>query len=196
MFFTGPIWLSILIPIVFAPVLLIASLAIRPGRVGLDKSAFLSAAGLGLALIKGGALLAAALVGFVLFTHWIALTIERSASRGNRAATPGSLSARAWLLVAVAVHVTTVVLIVRASLLAGPREGIGAIIVPFGASYFAFHGISYVVDVYRRRVVGNRSRCQLAVYLMLLPMIVGAPVIYGGVAPHLARGWPSLSGDS
>ena len=121
MFFTGPIWLSILIPIVFAPVLLIASLAIRPGRGGLDKSAFLSAAGLGLALITGGALLAVVLVAFVLFTHWIALMLERAASRGNRAATPGRLSARTWLIVAVAVQVTTVVVIARASLLAGPR---------------------------------------------------------------------------
>jgi D-alanyl-lipoteichoic acid acyltransferase DltB (MBOAT superfamily) len=192
-FFTGPIWVSILIPIVFATVLLIASLAIRPGRAGLDKSAFLSAAGLGLALITGGPWLAAVLVGFVLFTHWIGLTLERAVSRGHRAATPGTWSARTWLVVAVAVHVTTVVLIVRASLIAGPRQGIGAAIVPFGASYFAFHGISYVVDVYRRRVAGNRSRCQLAVYLMLLPMIVGAPLIYGGVAPHLAQGWPGLS---
>ena len=143
--------------------------------------------------MAGGALLASVFVGFVLFTHWIALTIERAASRGNRAATPGTFSARAWLVVAVAVHVTMVVWIVRASLLAGARDGIGATIVPFGASYFAFHGISYVVDVYRRRVAGNRSRCQLAVYLMLLPMIAGAPLIYGGVAPHLAQGWPGLS---
>ena len=105
MFFTGPIWVSIVIPIVFATVLLIASLAIRPGRAGPDTSAFLSAAGLGLALITGGAWLAAVLVGFVLFTHWIALTLERAASRGNRAGTPGRLSALAWLVVAVAVHV-------------------------------------------------------------------------------------------
>jgi alginate O-acetyltransferase complex protein AlgI len=192
-FFTGPIWLSILIPIVFAPVLLIASLAIHPGRVRLDKSAFLSAAGLALALLAGGALLAAVLVGFVLFTHWIALRIERAASRGINDTTDRNLSARAWLVVAVAVNVTTVVVVVRAGLLVGLRHSMGAAILPFGVSYFAFHGMSYVVDVYRRRVVGNRSRCQVAVYMMLLPMIVGGPLIYGGVAPHLAQDWPSLS---
>jgi D-alanyl-lipoteichoic acid acyltransferase DltB (MBOAT superfamily) len=193
-FFTGPIWLSILIPIVFAPVLLIASLAIRPGRgARRDKSAFLSAAGLALALLTGGAVLAAVLVGFVLFTHWIALRLERAASRRNRGATHSRVSSRAWLVVAVAVHLTTVAAIVRASLIAGPRQGVGATLVPFGVSYFAFHGISYVIDVYRGRVVGNRSRCQLAVYLMLLPMIVSGPLSYRAVASHLAQGWPSLS---
>ena len=84
MLFTGPIWLSILIPILFAPVLLIVSLAVRHGRrAGFDKSVFLSAAGLALAFVTGGALFAAVLVGFVLFTHWIAFAIERAADRAE-----------------------------------------------------------------------------------------------------------------
>ena len=60
-------------------------------------------------------------------------------------------------------------------------------------SYFAFHGISYVVDVYRRRAAAERSRCQLAVHLLLLPQIVGGPLAYEGVARQLARRWPSIS---
>jgi hypothetical protein len=57
-FFTGPIWLSVLLPIFFATVLLIVSLAIRPTRgVGADRSAFLAAAGVVLAFLAGGALL-------------------------------------------------------------------------------------------------------------------------------------------
>jgi alginate O-acetyltransferase complex protein AlgI len=192
-FFTGPIWLSILIPIVFAPVLLIASLAIRRGRVRLDKSAFLSTLGLVVALLTGGALLTAVLVGFVLFTHWVALRVDRAATRENSDATDRTLSARVWLVVAVAVQVTTIVVVVRRGLLAGTRHGMGATILPFGVSYFACHGISYVVDVYRRRVVGNRSRSQVAAYVMLLPMIVGGPVMYGGVATQLRQDWPSLS---
>jgi alginate O-acetyltransferase complex protein AlgI len=190
-FFTGPIWLSILIPIVFAPVLLIVSLLVRPRRrVGFDKSVFLSAAGLALAYLTGGALFAAVLIGFVLFTHWIALAIELAVKHGHRQASPG---ARAWLGAAVAVHLAMTVAVVRAGIITGPSGSIGAAIVPFGFSYFAFHGISYVVDVYRSRVVANRSRAQLGGYLMLLPAIVSGPATYGGVAPYLAHGWPSLS---
>jgi alginate O-acetyltransferase complex protein AlgI len=95
--------------------------------------------------------------------------------------------------VAVAVHVAMVAAIVRWGVIAGPLRGIGATLVPFGMSYFACHGISYVVDVYRGRTAATRSRRQLAVYLLLLPQIVGGPLAYEGVASHLARGWPSVS---
>ena len=142
MFFTGPIWLSILIPIVFAPVLLIASLATGRGRgIRLGKSWFLFAAGLALTFLAGGAQLAAVLLGFVLFTRWITLRIERAAAGGNPVGTPRAPSALAWLVVGLIVHVTTVAVVVRASLLAGPWQGLGGTVVPFGVSYFAFHGI-------------------------------------------------------
>jgi alginate O-acetyltransferase complex protein AlgI len=193
-FFTGPIWLSILVPIFFAPVLLIVSLVLRPRPgAGFDKSALLSIAGLALAFLAGGARLAAVLVGFVLFTYWIAFAIERAGHRGDRRVPLGSMPARAWLVFAVAVHLAMVAAIVRSALLSGPLQGVRGTLVPFGASYFACHGISYVADVYRRRVAANRSRCQLAVHLLLLPVMVGGPVAYGSVAPYLGRGWPGLS---
>jgi alginate O-acetyltransferase complex protein AlgI len=192
--FTGPLWLSILIPILFAPVLLMVSLAVRHWRrAGFDKAVFLSTAGVALAFVMGGALFAAVLVGFVLFTHWIALAMERAADRQPHDTPSGSLSARVWLVVAVAVHVAMIAAISRGGVIAGPLQGIGATLVPFGMSYFAFHGISYVVDVYRGRAAATHSRRQLAVYLLLLPQIVGGPLAYEGVAPHLARGWPSVS---
>ena len=194
MFFTGPIWLSILIPVCFAPVLLIISLGLRPwSGVGFDKAAFLSAAGLALAWLTGGPRFAAILVGFVLFTHWIALAIEQAPRPGDRQPPLRSGSAWAWLIVAVTVHLAMVAAILRAGVITGPLQGIGAMIVPFGVSYFAFHGISYVVDVYLRRAAANRSRSQLGVHLLLLPVVVGGPVAYGSAAPYLAHGWPSLS---
>jgi alginate O-acetyltransferase complex protein AlgI len=192
--FTGPLWLSILLPILFAPALLLVSLLARHWRrTGFDKSAFLSAAGLALAFVMGGALFAAVLVGFVLFTHWIAFAIDQAADRRNSETPPRSLPARVWLVVALAGHLTVAAAISRAGVITGPLQNIGATIVPFGVSYFAFHGISYVVDVYRGRAAATRSRCRLAVHLLLLPQLVGGPVAYGGVATQLAFGWPSVS---
>ncbi|HET6959176.1 MAG TPA: MBOAT family O-acyltransferase [Vicinamibacterales bacterium] len=182
MFFTGPIWLSILIPIVFAPFLLIVSLLVSPDRGVFDKSVLLSATGVALAYLTGGPLFTAVLVGFVLFTHWIAIAIERA----------GNPRRQAWLLVAVAAHVAMVAAILRGGLIAGPLEHVPGMLVPFGVSYFAFHGIAYLVDVYRR-AAANRSPSQLGVHLLFLPMIVGGPVAYRGVTPYLAHGWPSLS---
>jgi len=191
--FTEPIWLSILIPILFALALLIVSLAVRHWqRTGFDKAAWLSAAGLALAFVTGGALFAAVLVGFVLFTHWIAFTIDRTADRRSRDAPPGSWSARVWLVSAVSVHLAMAAVLSHAGI-TGPLRGLGRMIVPFGVSFFAFHAISYVVDVYRRRAAAQRSRWQLAVYLLLLPQFVGGPLAYEGMAPELARRWPSVS---
>src|SRR6185503_20056660 len=143
--FTAPIWLSILIPILFALALLIVSLAVRHWqRTGFDKAAWLSAAGLALAFVTGGALFAAVLVGFVLFTHWIAFTIDRTADRRSRDAPPGSWSARVWLVSAVIVHLVMAAVLSHAGI-TGPLRGLGRLIVPFGVSFFAFHAISYVV---------------------------------------------------
>jgi alginate O-acetyltransferase complex protein AlgI len=192
--FIEPIWLSILIPIFSALILLIASLAVRHWhRARFDKAAFLSTAGFALAFFTGGALFAAVLLAFVLFTHWIALAIERAADRRNRDAPPSSGPAPVWLVVAVGLHLAMVAAISRAGVVTGPLQDVGGAIVPFGVSYFAFHGISYVVDVYRRRAAAERSRWQLAVHLLLLPQIVGGPLAYEGVARQLARRWPSIS---
>ncbi|HEV3063675.1 MAG TPA: hypothetical protein VGY48_35880 [Vicinamibacterales bacterium] len=184
MLFTEPIWLSILIPIAFALVLLIASLVVRHvGGVRINVAAWLSIAGFALAFVTGGMLIAAVLVGFVLFTHRIAIAIERAGDHRDRQASRGWLPARAWLACAVAVDLAMVAALSRAGVFPG---GFVAII-PFGVSYFAFHGISYVVDVYRGRLPAERSRCQIAVYLLLLPQIVGGPLAAKDVAFQLAR---------
>jgi alginate O-acetyltransferase complex protein AlgI len=190
--FIEPIWLSILTPIFFALALLFVSLAVRHGRrTGVDTAALLSIAGLALAFVTGGALFATLLAAFVLFTHRIAIAIERSAEARNGDASPDSPRGRLWLAVAVAVHVAMVAAISR--VVTGPLQGIGRTIVPFGMSYFAFHGIAYVVDVYRRRSAAQRSRAQLAVHLLLLPQFVGGPLTYESVARQLARRWPNVS---
>jgi alginate O-acetyltransferase complex protein AlgI len=96
-------------------------------------------------------------------------------------------------VVAVGVHLALVAVISRGGVITGPLQGIGRMIVPFGVSYFALHGISYVVDVFRRRAAAERSRGQLAVHLLLLPQIVAAPLAYEGVAQQLSRRWTSIS---
>jgi alginate O-acetyltransferase complex protein AlgI len=186
--FTEPIWLSILIPMVFALVLLMASLVVRHvGSLRINVALWLAIAGLALAFVTGGTLIAAVLVAFVLFTHAIAFTIERAVGRRNGEASRGWLSARSWLVIAVAVDLGVAAAISRAGVFAGMLDGIGKTIVPFGVSYFVFHGIAYVIDVYRGRIPAVLGRWQLAVYLVLLPQIVGGPLVPGDVALQLPR---------
>ena len=193
MLFIEPIWFSVLIPILFALLLLGVSLVVRQWRpAGVEKATILTAAAVALAFVTGGALFTVVLIGSVLFTHWIAFAIEGAVDRRHGTASPRALPARGWLVVAVAVQLAMVP-IARASVLAGSLRDAGSMIVPFGLSYFAFHGISYVVDVYRRRAVAERSRRQLALYLLLLPQLVGGPLAYDGATRQLARRLPTIS---
>jgi len=191
--FLEPIWRSILIPIGFALILLGVSLVVRYwGRSAVDKAILLAAAGLAVAIVIGGAVFGAVIAAFVLIMHSIALSIERTAGR-NRDAAQGVTLARAWLAVAVSLSATMVAATSFAGIASGSLQRAGGMLVPFGVSYFAFHGISYVADVFRRRARAERSRSQLSVYLLLLPQIVGGPVAYEGVARQLARRSPSIS---
>ena len=193
MLFREPIWLSILTPILFALLLLMASVAVRYWwRTGFDSSAWLSAAGLVLAFLTGGVWFAAILAGFVLITHWVGLAIERATDRRKHDAPRGSLSARRWLVMALAVDLAMMFAFLRDGITPS-RPGVDRSLVPFGVSYFAFHGMSYALDVYRHRAAALRGRSQLAVHLLLLPQIVAGPFPYRELAPQFARQWPTVS---
>jgi alginate O-acetyltransferase complex protein AlgI len=181
-FFVEPLWLCILFPILLAPIPLGASLAIRRRRTPALEAACLAAAGLAIAVVLGGLLFAIIIAGLVLFTHSVALSIRDAGPR-----------ARTTLTMAVLVQIVLAVAITHGAFVDGPLSRIGGTIVPFGVSYFAFHGISYLVDVHRRRSPPERSRLRLAVYLILLPQVTAGPVTFEAATPQLACRLPSVS---
>jgi len=192
--FLEPVWLSILIPTFFALLLLIASLAVRHWQRGaFDKALVLSAAGFALAWAIGGPVSAALVAASVLVTHRIGVAIERAQARTPRLTSRASTPARAWLAAGVVVQIAIVAAIARIGFISPPAQGLRVAIVPFGVSFFAFHAISYLVDVYRRRAAAEASRWQLGVHLLVLPQIVGGPLAYEAASRQLARHLPSLS---
>ena len=57
---------------------------------------------------------------------------------------------------------------------------------PLGISFFTFHGLSYVIDVYRRRFAANRDPAEVALYISLFPQLVAGPIVrYKTVARQL-----------
>ncbi len=57
---------------------------------------------------------------------------------------------------------------------------------PLGISFFTFHCISYVIDVYRRRFGANRDPVEVALYIALFPQLVAGPIVrYKTVARQL-----------
>jgi D-alanyl-lipoteichoic acid acyltransferase DltB (MBOAT superfamily) len=65
---------------------------------------------------------------------------------------------------------------------------------PLGISFFTFHSLSYVIDVYRHRFRANRDPVQVALYIALFPQLVAGPIVrYKTVARQLRARRHTLS---
>ena len=68
----------------------------------------------------------------------------------------------------------------------GVEFGVPELPLPLGISFFTFHCLSYVIDIYRRRFPPNRSLVDVALYISLFPQLVAGPIVrYKTVARQL-----------
>lgn len=58
-----------------------------------------------------------------------------------------------------------------------PEFGAGGYAVPVAISFLTFHGISYVVDVCRRRTPASRSPLDVMLYAAFFPHLVAGPIV-------------------
>ena len=62
------------------------------------------------------------------------------------------------------------------------------ILLPVGISFFTFHGISYITDVYRRDVAVCRNPLDMLLYMSFFPQLVAGPIVRAAYfLPQLAR---------
>ena len=54
---------------------------------------------------------------------------------------------------------------------------VASIPLPLGISFFTFHAISYVVDVYKRNADAERNLPRFALYILLFPQLIAGPII-------------------
>jgi alginate O-acetyltransferase complex protein AlgI len=135
---------------------------------------------------KGGGSFTWLMLASIAFNYWMAIVVS---SRGSRS----------WLAFAIAANLTVLgifkyanffadninalFLVVRAQPLVVPR-----VLLPIGISFFTFHAISYVVDVYRRDATAQKSPVHAALYLLLFPQLIAGPIIrYRDIADQLAE---------
>jgi alginate O-acetyltransferase complex protein AlgI len=65
-----------------------------------------------------------------------------------------------------------------------PLPGIA---LPIGISFFTFHAISYVVDVYRQDAAAQKRPVEAALYLLVFPQLVAGPIVrYRQIAAQLS----------
>lgn len=48
---------------------------------------------------------------------------------------------------------------------------------PIGISFFTFQGLSYLIDVYRRQTVAQKSIIKLGLYISLFPQLIAGPIV-------------------
>jgi alginate O-acetyltransferase complex protein AlgI len=140
---------------------------------------------------KGGGAFTWLMLGSIAFNYWMAIAVDRARSQSD-------VASKGWVAFAVAVNlvvlgvfkyanffadnVNTLFLALRVQPLVVPR-----VLLPIGISFFTFHAISYVIDVYRRDATAQKSPVHAALYLLLFPQLIAGPIIrYRDIADQLA----------
>ena len=65
---------------------------------------------------------------------------------------------------------------------------------PVGISFYTFESLSYVIDVYRRRIEASKSLLDYGLYVTFFPHLVAGPILrYGDFSPQCAepKSWAS-----
>ncbi len=64
---------------------------------------------------------------------------------------------------------------------------VSKVTLPIGISFFTFQSISYLVDVYRKTVPGQKSLIKLGMYISLFPQLIAGPIVrYQDIAKEIS----------
>ena len=50
------------------------------------------------------------------------------------------------------------------------------VILPVGISFYTFHGLSYVIDIYKKRIVPERNLVDYSLFVSYFPLLVAGPI--------------------
>jgi alginate O-acetyltransferase complex protein AlgI len=169
MVFASPIFLFLFLPLTLAAYFAVP----RGGRNGVLLVASL------VFYAWGEAPYLALVIGSVLFNFVVGGAVGRAAAPASR---------KRWLAVGVAGNLTALAIFKYANfavanvnalapVLAITPLAVAAIPLPLGISFFTFHAISYVVDVYKRNAQAERNLPRFALYILLFPQLIAGPII-------------------
>jgi len=181
--FTQPSFLFLFLPV------LLALYFAQSGRVHAAWGNWLLLIASVLFYASGGGAFTWLMLASIAFNYAMAIAVDRRRGRP---------SARRFVGAAVAVNLTVLGVFKYANFFADNVNslflalGVHPIVVPrvllpIGISFFSFHAISYVVDVYRRDATAQKSPVHAALYLLLFPQLIAGPIIrYREIADQLA----------
>jgi alginate O-acetyltransferase complex protein AlgI len=135
-------------------------------------------------------------LGSVAFNWWMGLRIASAAGDRGR---------RRWLTAAVAGNLVTLAIFKYANFAVANVDALAPVLgvppiawwtipLPLGISFFTFHAISYVVDVYKRSASAQPAIRTFALYILLFPQLIAGPIIrYRDIAAQLVARDASVS---
>jgi alginate O-acetyltransferase complex protein AlgI len=50
------------------------------------------------------------------------------------------------------------------------------VILPIGISFYTFHGLSYIIDIYKKRILAEKNFVDYAVFVSFFPLLVAGPI--------------------
>jgi alginate O-acetyltransferase complex protein AlgI len=150
-----------------------------------------------------GVLLAASLV----FYFWgegttIALVLASVAfnwTLGRKVDNADGSARRRWLALAISGNLALLAVFKYANFIVANLNivlgtfGLGAVALatiplPLGISFFTFHSISYVVDLYRKNASAQRRVDSFGLYILLFPQLIAGPIIrYKDIATQITQ---------
>jgi alginate O-acetyltransferase complex protein AlgI len=188
MVFSSPIFLFLFLPIVLTVYALLPGIKMRNFWLLLMSLAFYAWGQVDFILL---------LLASTLMNYGLGLWVDRSENTSKRK-----------LAVAVAVFVNIGLLaffkyadfVVRLfnsalNLAGGAPIHAPHIPLPIGISFFTFHALSYVIDVYRRKWKATTDPRDVALYIFFFPQLIAGPILrWSSIGPQLAQRAVSLDG--
>jgi len=121
----------------------------------------------------------ALLVAVTLGSYWIALAMDASADERHR---------KRWVTFGVAANLAALayfkyanfgVETLNALLVASGAQPLAFahVLLPIGLSFYIFHAISYLVDIYRREAEPTRDVVDFAAFIALFPHLIAGPML-------------------
>jgi alginate O-acetyltransferase complex protein AlgI len=127
-------------------------------------------------------------LALIAFNYIAALVVDRARGTPRARVLLGGAIAVDILVLAIFKYADFAVVNVNAALSLADIEpfALPEIVLPIGISFFTFHAISYVVDVYRRDAAAQKRPVEAALYLLVFPQLVAGPIVrYRQIAEQL-----------
>jgi alginate O-acetyltransferase complex protein AlgI len=146
---------------------------------------------------RGAGAFTALVLGSIAFNYLAALAVDRwRATAAGRWVVGGAVAVNLAVLLIFKYADFTIGNVNTALALFGTRPFVlPHLLLPIGISFFTFHAISYVVDVYRRDASAQKRPIEAALYLLVFPQLIAGPIVrYRQIAGQLAARATTLDG--